>query len=314
MITHPAKRRPLPPLNAIRAFEAAARHGSFKDAAIELGVTQGAISQQVRTLERWLGAPPLFTRATRRVLLTDSGTALLEEVGPALDRISDAARHHIERQGRSPALVLKVNALATFSLRWLLPRMTLFRAEHPDIEVRLTTSNDAVDALAETFDVVIRGGPDSFHGFVSRLLLSERRLPVCKPSLLADLPLTDVADLSRHTLLHVTSMPRLWQDWLNESGHRDLVPAGSLTFDHFYLTIQAALDGLGVAMGPTALVADDLAAGRLVTPFPEVSLPARSYFAYLPKSRDLDPSSLRFCDWLEKQGSRMGYGTESRPD
>jgi LysR family transcriptional regulator, glycine cleavage system transcriptional activator len=312
MIIKPARRRTLPPLNAVRAFEAAARLGSFKDAAVELGVTQGAISQQVRTLEHWLGAPSLFKRATRRVLLTDSGAALLEQVGPALDRISDAARQHVERQGQSPAMVLKVNALATFSLRWLLPRMTLFRAEHPDIEVRLTTSNDAVDALAETFDVVIRGGPDSFHGFVSRLLLSERRLPICKPSLLADLPLTDVADLSRHTLLHVTSMPRLWQDWLNEAGHQDLVPAGSLTFDHFYLTIQAALDGLGVAMGPTALVADDLAAGRLVMPFPEVSLPARSYFAYLPNSQDLNPSSLRFCDWLEMQGSQVRYGQSSR--
>ena len=172
MIIKPARRRTLPPLNAVRAFEAAARLGSFKDAAVELGVTQGAISQQVRTLEHWLGAPSLFKRATRRVLLTDSGAALLEQVGPALDRISDAARQHVERQGQSPAMVLKVNALATFSLRWLLPRMTLFRAEHPDIEVRLTTSNDAVDALAETFDVVIRGGPDSFHGFVSRLLLS----------------------------------------------------------------------------------------------------------------------------------------------
>ena len=313
MVAKPAGRRTLPPLNALRAFEAAARHGSFKDAAIELGVTHGAISQQVRMLERWLGAPSLFRRETRRVLLTDSGTAMLEEVGAALDRISAAARHHIERQGQSPASVLKVNALATFSLRWLLPRMTFFRIEHPDIEVRLTTSNDAVDALAETFDVVIRGGPDSFHGFVSRPLLSERRLPICKPSLLTDLPLTDVGDLSRHTLLHVTSMPRLWQEWLNETGHRDLVPAGSLTFDHFYLTIQAALDGLGVAMGPTALVADDLAAGRLVTPFPEVSLPARSYFAYLPKSQDLNPSSLRFCDWLEKEGLQMRYRERGGP-
>lgn len=299
-----ARRRGLPPLNAVRSFEAAARHGSFKDAANELGVTQGAISQQVRALERWLGAPSLFKRAGRCVVLTVSGVALLDEVGPALDRISAAARHHIERQGKPPEMVVRVNALATFSLRWLLPRMKLFRAAHPDIEVRLTTSNDPVDALFEPYDVVIRGGPDSFHGFVSRPLLSERRLPICKPSLLADRPLVDVADLSRHTLLHVTSMPRLWHDWLNKAEHRDLVPAGSLTFDHFYLTIQAALDGLGIAMGPTALVADDLTAGRLVTPFPDVSLPARSYFAYLPEARNDDPSS-RFCDWLALQGAQM---------
>ena len=184
--------------------------------------------------------------------------------------------------------------------------MSRFRAEHPDIEVRLTTSNDPVDALPDPFDVVIRGGPDTFHGLSSRFLLSERRLPVCSPSLLAQLPLTEVADLSRHTLLHVTSMPRLWRDWLTDAGQSALEPAASLTFDHFYLTIQAALDGLGVAMGPTALIADDLAAGRLVTPFPKISLPARSYFAYFPEARSNDPHNAVFCDWLEQQGRRTG--------
>jgi hypothetical protein len=128
-----------------------------------------------------------------------------------------------------------VNALATFSLRWLLPRLTLFRDSHPDIEVRLTTSNDPLDALAEPFDVVIRGGPDTFHGFQSRPLLSERRLPVCSPALLRRLPLSELADLERHTLLHVTSMPRLWRDWFRVAGVSDATEAGSLTLDHFYL-------------------------------------------------------------------------------
>jgi LysR family glycine cleavage system transcriptional activator len=298
-------RRSLPPLNAVRAFEAAARLGSFKEAAAELSVTHGAVSQQVRLLEEWLGAPALFRRSVRRVVLTPAGAALLAEFGPALDRISAAVQQHRERRDEAPVAVLRVNALATFSLRWLLPRMNRFRAEHPDIEVRLATSNDAVDSLSETFDVVIRGGPDSFHGFSSRFLLSERRLPVCSPSLLKQTPLTDVADLSRHTLLHVTSMPRLWRDWLAEAGQSALEPAASLTFDHFYLTIQAALDGLGVAMGPTALIADDLAAGRLVTPFPKISLPARSYFAYFPEARSNDPHNAVFCDWLEQQGRKM---------
>jgi len=298
----PLRRRDLPPLNAVRAFEAAARHGSFKEAALELGVTHGAISQQVRLLEEWLGAPALFRRLSRRVLLTPSGAALLAESGPALDRITTAVLQHRGRRGTSPATVLRVNALTTFSLRWLLPRLTLFRAERPDIEVRLTTSNEPLDALPEPFDVVIRGGPDIFPGFVSRLLLSERRLPVCRPSLVEDLPLRNVEDLSRYTLLHVTTMPRLWHDWLVAAGHAGLKPVSSLTFDHFYLTIQAAVDGLGVAMGPTALVADDLAAGRLVTPFPAVSLPARSYFAYLPEAHRTDPLITVFCDWLEAQG------------
>ena len=296
------RRRDLPPLNAVRAFEAAARHGSFKDAAIELGVTHGAISQQVRLLEEWLGPPALFRRLSRRVVITPSGAALLAEFSPTLDRIATVVHQHRGRGGASPAAVLRVNALATFSLRWLLPRLTLFRAERPDIEVRLTTSNDQLDALPEPFDVVIRGGPDTFDGFVSRRLLSERRLPLCKPSLAEELPLRDVADLSQHTLLHVTTMPRLWRDWLAAAGHAGMAPASSLTFDHFYLTIQAAIDGLGVAMGPTALVADDLAAGRLVTPFPTVSLSARSYFAYLPEAHRDDPLITVFCDWLEAQG------------
>ena len=289
-------------MNSVRAFEAAARLGSFKEAAVELGVTQGAVSQQIRLLEAWLGRPSLFRRSVRRVVLTPAGAALLAEFGPALDRISAAVQQHRERRGDQPVALLRVNALATFSLRWLLPRISRFRAEHPDIEVRLTTSNDAVDALPEPFDVVIRGGPDTFHRFASRFLLSERRLPVCSPSLLAHLPLAKVADLSRHTLLHVTSMPRLWRDWLTEAGEPALDPAASLTFDHFYLTIQAAVDGLGVAMGPTALIADDLAVGRLVTPFPKISLPARSYFAYLPETRRNDPHGAVFCDWLEQQG------------
>ncbi|WP_375777969.1 transcriptional regulator GcvA [Bradyrhizobium sp. ma5] len=299
-------RRSLPPLNAVRAFEAAARLGSFKEAAAELSVTHGAVSQQIRLLEEWLGAPALFRRSVRRVVLTPAGAALLAEFAPALDRISAAVQQHRARRGDAAVAVLRVNALATFSLRWLLPRMSRFRAEHPDIEVRLSTSNEPVDALPESFDVVIRGGPDTFHGFSSRFLVSERRLPVCSPSLLERLPLHEIADLSRHTLLHVTSMPRLWRDWLTEAGHSALEPAGSLTFDHFYLTIQAALDGLGVAMGPTALISDDLAVGRLVTPFPAISLPARSYFAYFPAGRSNDPHSAVFCDWLEQQGRMTG--------
>src|ERR1700753_1332931 len=145
-------RRSLPPLNAVRAFEAAARLGSFKEAAAELSVTHGAVSQQVRLLESWLGTPSLFRRSVRRGVLTPAGAALLAEFGPALDRISAAVQHHRERRGDAPVAVLRVNALATFSLRWLLPRMNRFRSEHPDIEVRLATLNAAVDSFPEAID------------------------------------------------------------------------------------------------------------------------------------------------------------------
>ena len=209
MARTPLQRRLLPPLNAVRAFEAAARHRSFKHAAAELGVTHGAISRQIHLLESWLGAPVLFRRLNRGVALTPEGDALLTEVSRALDTISAAVRQHRQRQGGPAATSLRVNALATFSLRWLLPRLTLFRQEHPAIEVQLTTANDPVDALPEDYDVVIRGGPDTFHGFTSRPLMHERRLPVCSPALLQRLPLTAITDLAKHTLINVTTMPRL---------------------------------------------------------------------------------------------------------
>ena len=297
-------RRRLPPLNAVRAFEAAARHGSFKEAAGELGVTHGAVSRQVHLLEEWLGSPALFRRLSRGVALTPGGDALLAEFGPALDRISAAARRHSDRCGEPAETVLRVNATATFSLRWLLPRLTLFRKEHPGIEVRLTTSNEPIDALPEDYDVVVRGGPDTFHGYVSYPLIAERRLPVCSPAVLERGALRTISDLERHTLLHVTTMPRLWRDWLAAAGHAGVQPAATLTLDHFYLSIQAAIDGLGLAMGPTALVGDDLAAGRLVTPFPGISLPARTYFACRPDRDPMSAAGDTFCAWLGRVSDR----------
>lgn len=296
-------RHPLPPLNALRAFEAAARLGSFKDAAAELNVTHGAVSRHVRRLEEWLGPPALFRRLNRRVVLTPTGAALLAETGPALDRLAAAAARHQARGGRQPAAVLRVNALATFSLRWLLPRLAQFRDRHPEIEVRLATSNGPVDAVGEPCDLIIRGGPDTFYGYSCHPFLAERRLAVCSPALLQRMPLGEVAALRGHTLLHAATLPRVWPDWLAAAGAPELEPLASLTFDHFYLTLQAALDGLGVAMGPEALVADDLAAGRLVTPFPGLTLPARGYHAYMPEARAGDRAALAFRRWLEERGA-----------
>ena len=301
-------RRSLPPLNALRVFEAAARLGSFKDAAAELAVTHGAVSRHIRLLEDWLGPPALFRRLNRRVVLTPTGAALLAETGPALDRLSAATERHQAQGGKAPPAVLRVNSLATFSLRWLLPRLAQFRDRHPEIEVRLSTSTEPVDALSETYDLIIRGGPDTFYGFTCHSFLTERRLPVCSPALLERLPLHEVAGLRLHTLIHTSTLPRVWPDWLAAAGAPDLESAASLTLDHFYLTLQAALDGLGVAMGPTALVADDLVTGRLVAPFPSVTLPTRGYHAYLPDARAGDRFAITFCQWLEEMGRMDALG------
>jgi LysR family glycine cleavage system transcriptional activator len=305
----PTHHRKLPPLNALRAFEAAARLGSIKHAATELAVTHGAISRHVRLLEDWLGPPALFRRLNRRVALTPPGAALLAETGPALDRLSSAAERHQARGGKAPPAVLRVNALATFTLRWLLPRLADFRARHPQVEVRLSTSTEPVDALSETYDVIIRGGPDTFYGFTRHPFLAERRLPVCSPTLLQRLPLYQVADLQAHTLIHTSTIPRVWPDWLAAAGVPYLEPAASLTVDHFYLALQAALDGLGIALGPTALVADDLEARHLIAPFPTVTLPTRGYHAYVPDARAGDHTALSFCRWLVETGKMDTAGT-----
>jgi LysR family glycine cleavage system transcriptional activator len=303
MKTHAmSKRRPntarsLPPLNALRAFEAAARLGSFKAAAAELSVTHGAISRHIALLEAWLRTS-LFERRNRRVILTAAASAYLSEVGPAFDRVAAATAQY-----GAAAQILRVNGLATFSLRWLVPRLARFQRQHPGVEVRLDTSNEPVDALRDTYDTVIRGGPDTFYGYAVRPFLSEERLPVCSPALLDLLPLDQPADLRRHTLLHASTLPRVWSEWLDEAGVPSLTPAASLTFDHFYLTLQAALDGVGVAMGPTALVADDIARRRLVAPFAGPALPARSYCTYVPTAKAAKPMVAAFCDWLEQEAS-----------
>lgn len=301
-------KRTLPPLNALRAFEAAGRLGSFKEAAAELHVTHGAVSQQVRLLEEWLGAP-LFERHNRRVALTAAAKTYLEEIGPVFEQLAQATARY-----GAPATVartLSVNASATFTLRWLVPRLAKFRAEHADVDVRVETSNEPVESLKDIYDVIIRGGPDTFYGYSMRPFLSEERLPVCSPALLQRLPLRTPEDLRQHTLLHTSSLPRLWPDWLTKAQISALQPAATLTFDHFYLTLQAAIDGIGIAMGPIALVSDDLAAGRLVVPFSEPRLPSRSYCTYVPDGRSADDLIVLFRSWLESEGMRSRPQTQS---
>jgi len=295
--------RKLPPLNSLRAFEAAARLGSFSLAADELCVTHGAVSRHIQQLEAWLGRP-LFERYNRRVVLTEGGSSYLGEIGAAFDRIALATSQQMQRGQQK---VLRVNAPATFSLRWLVPRLSSFQFANPTVEVRLSTSNEPIEKMREDIDVVIRGGPQAIDGYVAEEFLSEVRLPVCSPKLLeSGRTLKDPGDLANFTLLHAATYPGMWQDWLAEAGHADLKPRQSLTLQHFYLTLQGALDGLGVAMGPTVLVADDIAEGRLVHPFQGPVLRPWRYFTYVAVARVNDSAIRAFKDWL--QGTARATG------
>ena len=295
--------RALPPLYAVRAFEAAGHLGSFKAAATELHVTPGAISQQVRLLEDWIGAP-LFERRNRRVVLTSAARAYLHEVEPLFGALAQATARCA---GGAAPRTLAVNAPATFALRWLVPRLAQFRAANPNVDIVVETSNDSLDSLASAHDIVIRGGPDTFYGYEMRPFLEDERLPVCSPDVLAQSPLRTPDDLERHDWLHTASLPRLWPDWLAKVQRPSLQPSTSLTFDHFYLTLEAAINALGVAIAPLALIQDDLAEGRLVIPFDAPRLPSRVYCSYVPEHRSADPLVCAFRDWLANAG---GAGCE----
>lgn len=289
-------RRRLPPLNSLKAFESAARLGGFNQAATELHVTHGAISRQIQLLEDFLGVA-MFRRLNRRVVLTEAGRIYLAEIGAALDRIALATAQHLQPERMR---LLRVNATPTVTLRWLIPRLSSFHLSHPATEVRLTTSNAPVAAVEEPCDIILRRGSDDVPGYNVAWTLADFRIPVCSPKLSTRAPLRRLRDLEKHTLLHAATRPSVWPDWLRAANMPDLKPRQSLVLEHSYQTLQGALDGLGVAAASLPMVADDLAAGRLILPFPGPKLPAEGYRAYVPKMKAKEPSVIAFCAWLQR--------------
>ena len=288
----------LPPLNSIRAFDAAGRHLSFTRAAEELSVTHGAISHQVKALEQWLGVSR-FRRSGQSVVLTDHGRLYLATISPALVSIAIASRNQSQQE------VLRVYTLPTFTMRWLFPRLVKFRAAHPTITVEISTGLEPVEELSSNIDVIIRREPETVAGLVKHRFIGEIHLPVCSPRLVEGGSLAGITDLNRHTLLHCEARPTAWTDWLSEFWPGQLVPAQSLRLEHLYFALQAALDGLSVAMGPSSLIAADVAAGRLVIPFGKRIKRCENYHVILRQDRQHDPVVKTFCDWLEEEGTQF---------
>lgn len=253
----------LPSLNALRAFEAVARHGRLVDAAAELGVTHGAVSRQIGQLERYLEVR-LFRRDSNRLRLTEPGARLARTLTSAFDLI----RSGVDQLRRSDGVRLNVSCLGTFAMRWLIPRLFRFQGRHPELEVRLSTSDAPVDFDTGDIDLAIRiGAPPWPAGVDADVLFGEEAGPVLSPELQANLELREPGDLARAPLLHTETRPTAWQDWTRRAKVEGVATAQGQTFEHFYFMLQAAASGLGVAIGPQPLVADDIAAGRLVAPF-----------------------------------------------
>src|ERR1700720_175835 len=288
----------LPPLNAIKAFEAAARLGSFTRAADELNVTHGAESRQIRLLEDWLGVR-LFLRTSRNAVPTQAGTELLTEAGPALDRLAVVSRR-MQNRARARGL-LHVSARPTFAMRWLIPRLPDFQRDHPGLELRIVTASTPAEQFRMDVDAVI-SGPSQQPGWVGTRFLSETRLPVLSPELIKKAPLRAPADLERHTLLHAATLREAWPRWMAAADVSDLTPARDQVFEHFYFAIQAALECLGVVMGPLALISDELRAGRLLAPIKEPALRTRGDFVYALAASSDSPAVAALRKWLVAAG------------
>jgi len=286
-------RRRLPPLNALPNFEAAARHLSFSRAADELRVTHGAVSRAVRNLEDHLGVQ-LMIRATRSVRLTPIGASFAAEIRGVLEHLAAATS---AATGQTSGIV-SVSTIDSFAARWLMPRLFHFRRAHGDIDVRVATSERLADFVSDGIDIAIRCGGGQYPGLSAELLMKEDHFPVCSPKLLKGrYPLRTPADLARHTLLNDVFTVD-WVIWLHSAGIDNVDPHRGPTFLSSDHAIQAAVRGEGVVLGRSALVADDLAAGRLVRPF-ELSLPASfAYYVVYPQRALQRPSVKAFRDWL----------------
>lgn len=288
----------LPPLPALRAFLAACRSGSYTAAAQELNVTHGAISRQVQLLEEWLGQK-LFERVGQRMTATPHALAFAQEVSEAMERISDAAR----RYGRgSASSLLRVNAPATFAMRWLIPRLPDFYARHPGILVQVQTATTQQLALAGSFDAAIRVGSVNHHHFSALPFMDEWHTVLAAPGLLARQPLSSLEQLVGHVFLETETRPGLWQQWLNAAGVTDEPSGMRQRFDHFYVTYSALVDGLGLAVGPLPTLDHDIEAGRLTAPFPGLRTPMQRYYCLTPAGVPKTLAHRRFEDWLVTSG------------
>ncbi len=287
--------RSLPPLNALRCFEAAARLNSFSRAAEELCVTPSAVSHQVKSLEAFLNIK-LFLREKRRVYLTNCGEKYLQGIAHAFDEIDIATRRLVA----SPNMAaVNISVAPVFLTRWLVPRIAEFQQQHPNVELRLSASNGLVDFHQSDTDMAIYFGKGDWDGVDCHFLRGVILTPVCSPGLLdSEKSLRSPKDLSHHTLIKVSSRPWEWEYFLQQAGVRDSETGRSLAFSSTSLATGAAMEGLGIALADRFLVERELQYGQLVIPFDLVMDTHRAFYLVNPQGRSLTHGMKVFSDWL----------------
>jgi LysR family glycine cleavage system transcriptional activator len=298
----------LPPLNSLRTFEAAARHLSFTKAAQELHVTPAAVSQQIRQLEEFYGIP-LFRRTTRTLILTEAAQMALPDVKEGFERLSEANRRlRSDRHGN----LLTVSSSPSMGERWLLPRLERFRAQYPDIDIRIDTTDRLADFANDRVDIAIRYGRGNYDGLEADILMQDVAYPVCSPALLeGDKPLKEPKDLRHHTLLHPEwrqerdAQPS-WQMWLRAAGVTGIDVTRGLRFSSDTMLAHAAADGLGVALALSSMVQRELRDGKLIRPFgdggSQIETVFRPYLVYPKRNLSL-PRVAAFRDWAMKEAA-----------
>ena len=300
----------LPPLNALRAFEATARLSTLAAAAAELNVTPSAISHQIRALEATLGTR-LFRRANRRLSLTKDGHALLPGLTDGFRRLT-AAVAEVEVNQREG--VLTISMLSTMAMRWFMPRLPRFQTECPEIEVRISTTPRIVDLEREDVDFALRHGEGDWPGLKADPLFQLETMPVCSPDLPRDgTPLKTPQDLDGQIFLHSLARPNDWQSWLASVGADKVKPNRELTFDTTDFALAAAIRGLGVAIADRHIVRDDIDSGRLIAPFDATEHHDSGYYLVYPEDRANQPKSNAFRQWLLREATESSCdGSEVR--
>ena len=290
----------LPPLNALRAFEAAARHLSVSKAADELNVTPAAVSHQVKALEDFLGLA-LFRRLNRALMLTDAGQTILPGLRNGFDHLAQAIGKLAARRDGD---ALTISTSPSFAAKWLVPRLDKFRTALPHVELRFDATDRVVDLARGEADIAIRYGAGDYSGLRSELLFCDEAFPVCSPRLCrGPPPLTKPEDLAGHTLLHVAwdvlnETAPSWHMWLLAGGVSGVDATRGPRFNQDSMALQAAIEGHGVALVSGALLADDLAAKRLVRPF-DLSLPVPfGYYVVVSEQALTRPNTAAFFDWI----------------
>ena len=286
--------RRLPPLNALKAFEAAARNLSFTRAAEELFVTQAAISHQIKGLEEYLGIK-LFRRRNRSLLLSEEGQSYFLDIKDIFSGISDATERLLARSAKG---ALTVSLQPSFAIQWLVPRLVRFSEVHPDIDVRIKAVDLDEGSLTDDVDVAIYYGRDNWPGLRADKLHAEYLIPVCSPMLLMGTkPLKTPEDLMHHTLLHDTSR-RDWKAWFKQFDIQAANVNQGPIFSHSSMVIQAAIHGQGVALGHSVLTQPEIDAGRLVCPFEQVLMSKNAYYLVCHESQAALGKIAAFREWM----------------